>query len=227
MIGTSLPEYIFIRASILVVRAITPLSIFYCAFSIADPPSSAAGKCLLTYCAVEAGFWLLVYVPRSRALQASAHHPPPLEREERKELFWRCWDKIPNPEYYVSKWFLGARAQDIKRENVKDFFRWALLNEGDRVQELKADEVELAEQQETELNEYADGIETLLGRPIEAGRGKAKSLRLTVDEVKTRHRPLVWYLVCLVHYLPSEIDTDNGRVDCRPCRLPHSRLPLL
>jgi hypothetical protein len=195
MIGTSLPAYLFIRASIFGLRAITPLSIFYISFSIADPPSSSAGKSLLSYCVIETAFWLLAYFPRKRSLQAVAQHPPPLDREERKALYWKCWDKIPNPEYYISKWFLGAKPQEIRRENVKDFFRWALLNKGDRKGELKAEEVETFQEEEEELDEYVDGVQTLLRRTIEPGRGPAKCLRLTVDEVKMRHRPLLWYLV--------------------------------
>lgn len=195
MIGTSVPEYLFIRASIFALRAITPLSIFYVAYSIADPPSSSAGKGLLAWCCVETGFWLLVYLPRKRSLQKAANHPQPLDRDGRKELFWKCWDKIPNPDYYVSKWFLGAKIHDVKRENVKDFYRWALLNKGDPVEEVKADEVEVRIEEEQELDGYVDGIQTLLGHRIEPGRGKAHSLRLTVDEVKALHRPFLWYMV--------------------------------
>lgn len=197
MIGTSIPEYIFIRICVFALRAITPLSIFYVAFSIADPPSSVAGKLLLAWCIIETAFWLLVFLPRKRSLQAAAQHPSPLYRENRKELFWKCWDKIPNPEYYLNKWHLGAKPQDIKRENVKDFFRWALLNKGDRKDEVKAHEVEVYQEEEEELDGYVDGIQTLLGRTIEHGRGSAKSLRLTVDEVKMLHRPFLWYIVCL------------------------------
>jgi hypothetical protein len=204
MIGTSLPEYVFVRIGIFGLRAITPLSIFYCAFSIAEPPSSAAGRFLLTWSIIETSFWLLVYLPRKRALQAEAKHPPPLDKEERKELFWRCWDKIPNPEYYLSRWFLGARSVDIKRENVKDFFRWALLNKGDRVGELKADEIEVIQEEEDELDGYVDGIQTLLGRSLEGGRGRAKALRLTVDGVGMRHRPFLWYCVRPTHLYSAE-----------------------
>ncbi|PSN75522.1 hypothetical protein BS50DRAFT_478254 [Corynespora cassiicola Philippines] len=193
MIGTSIPEYIFIRISILALRLITPLSIFYCAYSIADPPSSGAGKALLTWCVIETAFWLLVYLPRKRSLQASAHHPPPLTCEERKSLFWKCWDHIPNPEYYVSKWFLGARPYEVRRDNVKDFFRWALLNRGN--DELKG---QARGEEEEELNEYVDGIQTMLGRTIEPGKGNAKGLRLTVDEVKMQHRPFLWYMIVLL-----------------------------
>lgn len=209
MIGTSLPEYVFIRTSILGLRAITPFSIFYCSISIADPPRSPFRKLLLAWAIVETAFFVLVYFPRKRALQAAANHPPPLSRDERKELFWRCWDKIPNPEYYLSKWFLGAKTQDIRRENVKDFYRWALLNQGARVGGLKDDEVEAFAEEEEELEGYAEGIETLLGRKLEPGRGTAKCLRLTIDEVKISHRPFLWYMVRLF-VLPFWLASANA-----------------
>ncbi|KAH6704347.1 hypothetical protein BKA61DRAFT_618412, partial [Leptodontidium sp. MPI-SDFR-AT-0119] len=38
---------------------------------------------------------------------------------------------IPNPERYLSKWFLDAPASEIKRDNVKDFSRWAFFNTGE------------------------------------------------------------------------------------------------
>jgi hypothetical protein len=198
MIGTSVPEYIFIRTCIVGLRAITPLSIFYCSFSIAEHPSSGFRKFLLAWAVSETAFWLLVYLPRKRALQAPASHPPPLDKEDRKALFWKTWERIPNPEYYLSKWFLGARSYEVRRDNVRDFFKWALLNKGDD----KGDDGSLSDEQlamkldeEVELEEYVDGTQTLLGRPIEPGRGTAKSLRLTIDEINMLHRPLFWYLV--------------------------------
>ncbi|KAH7127199.1 hypothetical protein B0J11DRAFT_433640 [Dendryphion nanum] len=196
MIGTSLPEHIFIVTCIGALRVITPFSIFYCAFSIADPPASVFRKALLIWSTSETAFWLLVYLPRKRALQSDARHPPVLDREDRKALYWKCWDRIPNPDHYLSKWFLGARIHDIRRENVKDFFRWALLNKGDTEKaEVKAEEVENLIEEEAELDEYVDGVQTLLGHKIEPGRGKAEGLRLTVDKVKMLHRPLLWYMI--------------------------------
>ena len=199
MIGTSIPAYIFIRLCILALRLITPLSIFYVSFSLAEHPTSAGGRFLLTWSIIEAAFWLLVYIPRKRALQHAAQHPPLLAKEERKALFWKLWDKIPHPEYYVSRWFLGARAGEVRRENVKEFFEWALLNRGteseDELVRRAKEDPETKIEEEAELKEYVDGMETMLGRPLLPGRGPAKSLRLTIDEVNMRHRPVVWYIV--------------------------------
>ncbi|KAF2638704.1 hypothetical protein P280DRAFT_404281 [Massarina eburnea CBS 473.64] len=212
MIDHTIPNLLFIRGCTLGLRIITPLSIFYCSLSIADPPHNSFTRFLLSWSIIETSFWLLVFVPRKRALQASANHPPPLDREERKALFWRCWDQIPNPEWYVSRWFLGARPGEVRRENVAEFFRWAVLNKGDAVVKKEGAERDangevregedadalLKREEEEELNEYVDGIQTLLGRTLEPGKGPAKSLRLTIDEVKMLHRPVVWYLAVLI-----------------------------
>ncbi|KAJ4299006.1 hypothetical protein N0V90_004250 [Kalmusia sp. IMI 367209] len=202
MIGTSIPAYLVIRTCILGFRAITPLSIFFCSISIAEPPSTGFTRFLLGWAGLETAFWLLVYLPRKRSLQASAPHPPPLDGDERKELFWKCWEWIPEPEGYVSRWFLGARSWEVRRENVREFFAWALLYKGDEVDKnagtqdaVPDEEVARKQEEERELEEYVDGVQTLLGRRIEPGRGPAKCLRLTVDEVKMLHRPVVWYLI--------------------------------
>lgn len=210
MLEHSIPKYLLIRVVILALRLVLPLSVFFCSFSIAEHPQTAFARFLLVWAVLETAFWLLVFIPRKRSLQAESPHPPPPNQEQRKELFWKIWGKIPEPEGYLSRWFLGARSHEIRRENVKDFFRWALLYKGDEKVEKKAppgpvageqesteadDEVSRKDAEERELDEYVDGVQTLLGRRIEPGRGPAKSLRLTVDEVKMLHRPVLWYLV--------------------------------
>lgn len=202
MLAHTIPRYIFIQLCIYGLRAILPLSIFYASFSIAEPPTTAVGRLILTWSIVETAFWLLVFLPRKRVLQNSAEHPPPLRVEERKALFWKCWENIANPEYYLSRWFLGARLGEIRRENVRQFFEWALLNRETETEDEKERRMRehpkesLAEQEE--LDGYADGVQTLLGRKLEPGWGGAKSLRLTLDEVKMLHRPVLWYLVCYI-----------------------------
>lgn len=184
MIGTTTPEYVFIRASIACLRAITPLSILYCGFCVVDPPRSTFPRVLAAWAAVETAFYFLVYLPRRRYLQRPARHPTLLSREHRQLLFQRCYQTIPNPEQYLTNWFLGSPLSEIKRENIKDFFRWAFLNTGD----FDASDNE-------ELERYVGGVEELLGRQIEPGRGRAACLRLTIDRVDMMHRSFAWYMV--------------------------------
>ena len=111
-------------------------------------------------------------------------HPPAPSRDERRELFALCNDNIPDTEAYLQKWFLGAAPEDIRRENVKEFFLWAFFNRGGP-----------PGVDDEELEEYVTATERLLGRSIEPGRGKAKCLRLTLDKVDMLHRSLTWYFV--------------------------------
>lgn len=80
MIGHSWPEYVFIRAAILALRLIAPLSVIYLAASY------HAGAFLFSpflgiYALVEAAFFLLVYWPRSFYLQRVRFPQSPLETQ--------------------------------------------------------------------------------------------------------------------------------------------------
>ncbi|KAI9888718.1 MAG: hypothetical protein M1814_006487 [Vezdaea aestivalis] len=91
---------------------------------------------------------------------------------------------LPTPDAYLVQWFKGADPMEIKRENLNDFWRWSFLN-------TKVTDEEF----EDEVNEYTDAIEKALGRRLESGRGSADPIRLTLDKVDYRHRPLFWYLI--------------------------------
>lgn len=181
---TSLWDYIFIRTSIFILHLVAPLSIFYSLVRWLVYPLFHIPQILEIWLALEAAFYLVVYLPLSLHLQTATTHPTPLCRRDRRKLFRRCHDNIPNPERYLTKWFRDAPAAEIKRENAKDFFRWAFLNTGDPDPE-----------NDQELEEYASEMEKLLGRKFEPGRGNAKCLRLTLDKVEMLHRSLTWYLV--------------------------------
>lgn len=184
MLGLTVWDYVFIRTSILVLHSIAPLSIIYSLVSMLVPLPVQPPRILQAWLGLEALFYLVLYLPLREYLQRAAKHPPPLARDDRRKLFWRCHNNIPDPIQYLRKWFRGASEAEIKRENVKDFFRWAFLNTGDP--DPAYDE---------ELEEYVREMEKLLGREIEPGRGNAKCLRLTLDKVEMLHRSLAWYLV--------------------------------
>lgn len=67
---------------------------------------------------------------------------------------------------------------------MKEFIQWAFFNRGGD-----------AGDDEEELEEYVAAYETLVGRKFEPGRGKAESLRLTLDPIDMLHRSLAWYMV--------------------------------
>ncbi|KAF9776115.1 hypothetical protein IL306_005748 [Fusarium sp. DS 682] len=134
--------------------------------------------------ALEALFYLIIYLPLNKHLQKPANHPPPPCRADRRKLFLQCHENIPDLALYLKKWFRGAPEDEIKRDNVKDFFRWAFLNMEEH--DSAYDE---------ELEEYIGEFEELLGRRFESGRGNAKCLRMTLDKVEMLHRSLTWYLL--------------------------------
>ncbi|KAH6874275.1 hypothetical protein B0T10DRAFT_587751 [Thelonectria olida] len=183
MVKTSVWDYIFIRTCIFLLHLVAPLSIFYSLASSLVHLPFYIPRMLELWLALEAVFYLAVYLPRKAYLQKAATHPTTACRDDRRKLFWRCHSNIPDPERYLTKWFRDAPAAEIKRENVKDFFRWAFLNTGE------PDPV-----YDEELEEYVGEMEKLLGRNLEPGRGNAKCLRLTLDKVEMLHRSLIWYM---------------------------------
>jgi hypothetical protein len=184
MIGTSVPELVFIYVTITCLRAIAPLSIIYVLYYAIFQPPLTGLLVLHVYACCEAAFYLFVYFPRKLYLQSPAYHPPRIDRHERRELFRKCVQTMDDPERYLSKWFLDADLRHVKRENLKEFYAWAFLNAP-----------AVYPEDEEELEEYVQLTEERLDRKVEPGRGNAKSLRLTIDAVGMTHRPLLWYAV--------------------------------
>lgn len=195
MIGTSFSEYVFIRTCIFFLHLVAPLSVLYSAMVALARPLFHLHPVLETWLALEAAFYFIIYLPRKAYLQKPAIHPETTSRHERRKLFRRCHANIPDPNRFLTKWFLDAPLEEIKRENVKEFFRWAYLNMG-----------EPDPAYDDEVEEYVGEMEKLLGRPLEPGRGNAKCLRLTLDNVDMLHRSLTWYLVSL--------NKENSRAYC-------------
>ncbi|RFU78946.1 ribose-phosphate pyrophosphokinase [Trichoderma arundinaceum] len=182
MIGISAWDYVYIRTCIFLLHLIAPLGVIYSLVSCLIHPPFYVPHVLEVWLNLEAVFYLLVYLPRKTYLQTVVTHPT-AGRDDRRRLFWRCHSNIPDPERYLAKWFRDAPVAEIRRENVKDFFRWAFLNSGEP--DPAYDE---------ELEEYIGEMEKLLGRKLEPGRGVAQCLRLTLDKVEMLHRSLIWYL---------------------------------
>ena len=167
-------------------QSIAPFSIFYVLNILVARPLFRLPHVLAIWCTLEAAFYLFFFLPHRAYLQRPANHPTLPGREYRRELFRRCHRNVPDPERYLKKWFRDASATEIKRENVKDFLRWAFLS-------MKHHDPAFDE----ELEEYVAEMEVFLGRKLEPGYGKASCLRLTYDRVDMWHRSLTWYLVGL------------------------------
>ena len=190
LIRDTYPAYIFIRSAITALRLITPASILYCVVVPSVRPQLFFRRPLLLpfsiWAIAESAFFLVVYLPLKNRLQKEAVHPKTPSKEERELLFQRCLDSVSDQERFFSKWFLDAPPKEIKRENVKEFYAWSLMNK-------KYEDATRAEV--TELDDYADQLDERFDRRMSAGYGNATSLRTTIEGVYMQHRPLNWYLV--------------------------------
>ncbi|KAI0423542.1 hypothetical protein F5Y09DRAFT_220125 [Xylaria sp. FL1042] len=190
MIGTSIPEYVLIRISIFLLQYTTPICLVYLLTLItlkgAEAALSWSGKAAIGYAIIDALYAFFIYYPYNRRLKQAAEHPPLLPRAERRALFMRCLDNIPDVTGYLRMWFLGADESDIRKDNVREFLSWAFFDRhpGNET----ATELE-------ELDEYLAEVEKRISYQLEPGRGKAKSLRLTLDGVEVRYRSVVWYFI--------------------------------
>jgi hypothetical protein len=199
MIGTSRAEYCFIRTCIFVLNLIAPVCTFYCAvflvcrilgISLLLPFSHRVSFVVQSWAALEAVFYVFVFPPYRSYLQAKADHPPSVERPERRQLFLKSAETIPDVKEYLRRWFGNAPLEDIRRENVKEFFLWAFFNRDGP-----------PGPDDEELEEYLAILEERLDYRIPDGRGPAKPLLLTLDVVQMLHRSLVWYFVSNFEHL--------------------------
>ena len=199
MINNSLPDYLFIRASIFGLRAIGPLSV---AYSLARPffPLGVQWRLYLlpldVYAALEAIFLSFTYLPLRARCQQPVTHPTVSPESSRKDLFKKCIHTTKEHDKYLKQWFRDADTAEVKRENVKEFFAWAFLNKASPKEETEFGELNTLDRRyEPELQGYITELERKTGTVLPKGYGNAKSLRLTLDEVRMAHRPLIWYTV--------------------------------
>jgi len=179
MLGTSRLEYIWVVTWVVVLHSIGPLSVLYRVVAEFLPQRLRAWKCLEYWAVIETLFYFLTYGYRKFHLQSPARHPPPAKKEERIRLFRRCFGSSEDLAAFFSRWFLGASMVAIKRENIKEWLRWAFLNTA------VADSA-----QDDELEAYVVELETKLGTKFAPGRSDVKSIRLTLDKVDALHRSL-------------------------------------
>lgn len=188
LVGNSRPEYIVTRLAIWGLRFVAPASIAYSALVFLQLGQGLLQTRWLAPLHIwmfsEASFYLVVYLPFRAYLQRPAVHPPPVGRPERQNLLDRIKDNVADPELYLSEWFMNAKIEDIKRENLKEFFAWSFMNESPQ---------SISDDEDAELDDYVDQLERRFGWRFESGKGSAKSLRGTFDPVPMQHRPLLWY----------------------------------
>ena len=115
-----------------------------------------------------------------------------LTRQQRKELVETCVRLLGSEEpHTLSGWFNFVPLSLVNRDNFTEWLYWAIFSSTVEDGEGFLSEVE---EYLTEM-EQRDGIKLIPGYSPEI-----KPIRVTLDPVRTAHRPLVWYLVriCLL-----------------------------
>ncbi|KAI0396418.1 Alpha/Beta hydrolase protein [Xylariaceae sp. FL0594] len=223
MIGTSLPEYVFIRISIFLLRYATPICLACVLFiiggmgparALSEIGSQVAIALLLAYSILDVLYALLIFYPYNRRLRLQAEHPPLRPEEKRLRLFEKVLDNIPDPVQYLRGWFLGADDAHICRENVEEFLSWAFFDRRPR---------HLYPAERDELGEYVHRLEQRLGRPLNTGRGNIKSFRLTLDDVEVRYRSVIWYLIVGIVDLITHFQLSHHGLQFHAQAKPHSQ----
>lgn len=192
MINSSPAEYAFIRACIVFLQSIAPISIAYTICHVLlvltgqQRHLPLAPLLVRVWFASETAFYLAFQLPWLAFIQRPAEHPPLLSCAERQTLFARVTkdNSAADIERHVRGWFRGAPLADIGREGVKSWLAWAFF-EG-RI----GDEQEKAGD---ELEQYTTQLETILGKRLPEGHGTARPIRLTLDSIDLTYRSLTWY----------------------------------
>jgi hypothetical protein len=184
MIGTSSFEYVWVVTWVIILHSIGPLCATYCGMALLLPDYIRIWRYFEYWALIETVFYFLTYVYRRHHLQHPALHPPPLEKEERSRLFRLCFGSSQDLVPFFTRWFLDTPIVALKKENIKEWLRWAFLNTG--IADPSYDD---------ELEEYVKHLEAELGVDFEPGRADVKSIRLTLDSVNALHRSATWYTV--------------------------------
>eukprot|EP00494_Astrolonche_serrata_P034603 UN34872 len=83
-------------------------------------------------------------------------------------------------------WFLGAELKEIFQDNIREWLAWAFYN-------CKLHEVPKTRKSELE-NLFILGTE-FFGINLKKGYNpNIKSMRLTIDNIQSEHRPLIYYV---------------------------------
>jgi hypothetical protein len=193
MIGTSATEYLFIRTCILFLHNIAPISILYSTqlllvqFFHLPIYLEHIPYPIQMWLTAEAIFLITIIIPLKYSLHRYTICHRPLSAECREKLFRSCIASVPNLEKYLSQWLMVSEGECIKRDNVKDFVRWAFFRPDY--------EHERDQQDEVEIEAYTTEIEKLIGQKLAPGRIDLKGLGQLLHETTGSHRSLLWYTV--------------------------------
>ncbi|KAL6816635.1 Alpha/Beta hydrolase protein [Trichoderma sp. SZMC 28015] len=197
MISNSVRGRFLIRLFIVVFRYTpfiytTALAAVYYWYGCEQARQTSAAQVLWGLILAEILFFCFIYLPYMHQLNRKAVHPTPLTSEERWALFNQCLANVQSMEVYLRWWFLGAEIKDIRRDNLRDFLLWGFFDQAGEDVESNGGH---SEADARDLDSFITKIEERLGHPLRDGRGTAKCIRLTLDDVEVTYRSLTWYLV--------------------------------
>ena len=193
MIGTSPAEYFFIRICILFLHNIAPISALYCIqlllaqFFHLPTYVEIIPYLIQIWLTAEAIFFTAVSIPIKYALEPAPFYHGYISTACREQLFKSCHANVPNLERYLSRWLMVSETEYIRRDNVKDFIRWAFFTPWYAQKR--------GQQNKGEVETYVTEIEKLIGRELPPGRMDVKSLGQLLNEADGSHRSLLWYTV--------------------------------
>lgn len=196
MIGTSTVEYFFIRICILFLHNIAPVSVLYSIhlLTVQCFHLPIYLECIPypihVWLTAEAVFFATVFIPLKYALHNSPICHRSLPAECRERLFRVCNANVPSLEKHLSRWLMVSEGECIKRDNVKDFIRWAFFRPGYTWEQ--------DQRNEGEVETYTVEIEKLIGRKLSPGRTDIKGLGQLLNEAGGSHRSLLWYTCVFV-----------------------------
>lgn len=135
---------------------------------------------LLTVCLLEGLFYAFSLWYAQFVVQAAAIHPPLRTRDERMRLFNKVRAEVHDFGPFIRGWFSGGSLEDIGLDEMRKWLDWAFWEGRAGEGKEKGDD--------EEIEGYIQRIEQLVGKSFQAGAGKARALRLTLDPIATEPR---------------------------------------
>lgn len=136
------------------------------------------------YGLIEILWYFLWFLPYKAYLQRPGLPIQPMTRPQRKVLIEMALDQVPDVRLFIRKWFDNAHLDEIYRDDVKDWFIWALWGTNSE-EGIDADE----------LDEYTAIAEERGGWVFPRGRAGAKPIRPNLDPVRMSHKSLMFYAI--------------------------------
>ncbi|KAI8591395.1 Alpha/Beta hydrolase protein [Geranomyces variabilis] len=112
--------------------------------------------------------------------------------EERRKLYERCLAALAqgsDVRKSIEGWFFGAPIETIGRENMVQWFAWAMWD---------AEPHDLTPSELQEISQFIADTERAAGGGVVIREGynpDVKCMRLTIDDMQHLHRPFVYYVV--------------------------------